>query len=1029
MKLPGASTGQWDYTYHNRADGVAGDRLLRKMTYPNGGTTTYDYKYYCFMYENCPTNSGLNSLVVKSKVNGGRSLTAGTWNFAYAESGEFDTTTIIGPTSKEIYKHYGLSHYGSKLIVPQPVYTNQNDNLWRTGLLVEKKIQTTSGTTLQTEQYDYSSRAISNEYYSRYPYTGTKRVSDPDIFVGFLAEKRVIRDGNTYTTKYENFTDNINPHKITETGQATRVTTLDYYPRLDDQNIVNQIDDEQYSSSTNRKITRTFDGNGNLKTENKYGVLTTYGYDGQGNIRSIKDARNKITTYGNFSRGIPRVETQPEGISISRTVDTYGNIKSITEGRGNTTSYIYEPLNRLKNISYPFGSDTDIVWGTTHRTLTRGGYTQVVTLDGFGRSICTQTENIFVGQSFDAVGNRKYETYPNFSSCSSTTRTNFTYDALNRLKRTTHTDGNYRETTYQSNNVQRLRDERGKLFNNSYQSYANPDQRELIGITGPENLSVSIGRNPLGQVTSINRNGVNRAYNYGTSVFLLSESNPETVTTTYGRDAVGNMTSRKVGSSGITNYTYDDINRLELSNYPGSTPDVSVSYDNNSNIKTINSGIANLTYTYDPNDNLTKEQHNIDNTNYFLSYSYTGLDHLNSITYADGSLVTYTSNDLGWPTKAAPYVDNITYDAFGRPTAFSYDNGRTQTQTYWARGWPRRTIVNGSFSNGNTSERERTYDAAGNLTNLDDRVDNLYDRSMTYDGLNRLKTAQGAWGNGTISYSTDDDITSKSMGTNSFNYSYSSAKNRVSSVSGLPNFITPAQYEYDVYGNITKKANNTTGWTYEYDNASNLRKVFDTNNILLRSYDYSGQKQRVRTVKTDETRIHIVSKEGRLMNEFVTTGTKPNIANVYVGSRLVAELESSNGPTPPATIFGWGYGNSADKLSYTSTFDLASIPDKVTLCIDGYGITYSTEVGVRVNGVLIGYMNPGGDPYETCFELTPSQVLVGTNTVLFTQDIPGQTWGVGGTSAEAIVVVIPFSIQNIIPPIIMLLLDEEEVAQ
>ena len=184
-----------------------------------------------------------------------------------------------------------------------------------------------------------------------------------------------------------------------------------------------------------------------------------------------------------------------------------------------------------------------------------------------------------------------------------------------------------------------------------------------------------------------------------------------------------------------------------------------------------------------------------------------------------------------------------------------------------------------------------------------------------------------------------------------------------------------------------------------------------------------------RTVKTDETRIHIVSKEGRLMNEFVTTGTKPNIANVYVGSRLVAELESSNGPTPPATIFGWGYGNSADKLSYTSTFDLASIPDKVTLCIDGYGITYSTEVGVRVNGVLIGYMNPGGDPYETCFELTPSQVLVGTNTVLFTQDIPGQTWGVGGTSAEAIVVVIPFSIQNIIPPIIMLLLDEEEVAQ
>lgn len=1014
VDFPGTNTGDWEYDYYNRADGVAGDRLIEEVTHPFGGTTTYDYEYHCFMYTSCSSSSQYNSLVVKSKVNGGRSITAGTWNFAYSESTTYDTTTITGPTSKEIYKHYGMLGFSNRITGSQPTYTNQIDDLWRTGLLVEKKIQTTSGSTLQTEEYDYSSRKISDEYYSRYPYTSSKKVSDYGVYAGYLTESRIIRDGKTYTTKYENFTDNLNPHKITEIGQSTRVTTLDYYPRSDGQNIVSQVDDEQYSGSTNRKITRTFDGNGNLKTKTRYGVLSTYGYDSQGNVTSVKDARNKITSYGSYYRGVPRVETQPESVSIARTVDTFGNIKSVNNGRNYTTNFTYDSLNRLKNTTYPFGSASSVTWGSTGQTLTRGGYTQIITVDGFGRTICTKTENIYVGEAYDAVGNRTYETYPNYTSCTDNTRTSFTYDALNRLKRSTHPDTKYTEITYQNNNVQRLRDERGSLFYSTYRSYASPDQQELISMTGPEALSLAIGRNDIGQVTSINRNGVNRTYNYGTSIFLLSETNPETGTTTYGRDAVGNMTSKKVGTSGTTNYTYDDLNRLELTNYPSGTPDVTTTYDKNSNVQTIDSSIADITYTYDPNDNLTKEQQNIDGDNYFLTYNYTSLDHLNSITYADGGLVTYSPNDLGWPTKASPYVSSVSYDAFGRPTTLDYANGRSQTQSYWTRGWPRRTIVNGSVS-----DRERTYDSAGNLIDLNDRLNNLYDRTMTYDGLNRLDTTNGAWGNGSVNYSTDDDITSKTMGSRSLSYGYSSANNRISSVSGLENFSSSAQYGYDVYGNIANKSNSSFGWTYDYDDASNLRQVFDNNSVLLRSYDYSGLKQRVKSVKTDETRIHIVSKAGQLMNEFVTTGTKPNIANVYLGSRLVAELESQMQPVPEPTIFGYGYGNNDHKDSYSTSFTLDKIPDTLRLCMDGYGISYATEVSVKVNGTLVGYMNPGGDPTQTCFDLTGSQLQLGSNTVLFSQAVSGQLWGVGIIQATAMYD------GGFIPAIIMLLLGEE----
>lgn len=1014
VDLPGnlSKTGRWVYEYYNRSSGAAGNRLIRKITYPQGGTVTYDYKYHCFIYTNCSDSSTYNSLVVKSKIRAGRNVASGTWNYSYSEANTFDTTTVTGPNNKIIYKHYGLYQFQNR-VAGSSTYTNQNDMLWRVGLLSEKKIQTLSGNTLQTEQYDYQPFKISNEYYSRYPYTISKRVSDPDVFTAYLVEKRIIRDGKTYTTKFENFTDNINPHKITEIGQATRVKTLDYYPRNNGQNIVSQVDDEQYSNNTNRKITRTFDNKGNLKTENKYGVLTTYGYDGQGNITSIKNARNKTTYFGNYYRGTARTENQPESVSITRTVDSFGNITSINNGRGHVTQYNYDDLNRLTKVYYPQGSTTNITWSTTSRVLTRGSYSQELYFDGFGRTTCTKTENIYIGQAYNAAGNQTFKTFPNFTSCTSSTRNSYTYDALNRLRRTTFPDNNYTEITYQNNNIQRLRDERGGLFYNSYRSYSSPDEQELIKITGPNSLNLNITRNILGQTTSVNRNGINRTFGYGSSIFLLSESHPETGTTTYGRDALGNLTSKRVGNSATTYYSYDDLNRLTLTNYPNSTPDISLTYDKNNNLKTINSGIANLSYTYDPNDNLIKEKQTIDGKSYYLSYSYTDLDHLNSITYADGGVVNYTSNDLGWPTKAAPYINNISYDAFGRPTQFVYANGRTQSQTYWSRGWPKRTIVDGGIS-----DRERSYDAAGNLTVLNDLLNNLYDRNMTYDGLNRLKTANGAWGSGTINYSTDDDITSKAMGTNSLNYNYSSS-NKISSVSGLQSFITPANYSYDVYGNITQKANNSFGWTYTYDDASNLRQVRDKSNTLLRSYDYSGQKQRIKSTKPDETRIHIVSKSGQLMNEFVISGTKPNIANVYVGNRLIAELESQSGPVAPATVYGWGYGNSANKNSYSTTFSLSKMPEKINLCVNGYGISYSTEVSVKINGTLIGYMNPGGDPTESCFEVQSSLLVLGSNTILFTQAVSGQTWGVSKVKAKPIY-------KNTFLPAIYLLLSGEE---
>ncbi|HEX7011998.1 MAG TPA: hypothetical protein VF161_04600 [Steroidobacteraceae bacterium] len=117
----------------------------------------------------------------------------------------------------------------------------------------------------------------------------------------------------------------------------------------------------------------------------------------------------------------------------------------------------------------------------------------------------------------------------------------------------------------------------------------------LMRIDAPEGVSTVFTRDILGLPTSVTQGGITRTYSYNTRNFLVSETNPETGTTTYGRDEVGNMTSRLVGSSGVTTYTYDGLNRLTAINYPGTTPDVAISYDGNNNVTSINNGVATQT--------------------------------------------------------------------------------------------------------------------------------------------------------------------------------------------------------------------------------------------------------------------------------------------------------------------------------------------------------------------------------------------------------------------------------------------------
>lgn len=1017
VSLPGGnSTGHWGYTYHQKSVGQPGDNALQTITYPMGATTTYDYQYVCILFNNCSTTGQFISLVTKSKINAGRGIARGTWIFNYSVSRDekYNIVEIVGPNSKEQYQHFKVA---IRVNLNQS-YFGQTLNLWRAGLLDKKTTSSLNNIVLQVENYQYDKRVISSEPYERTPYTfDLISANDPNTYQHYLTQRSITRDGTTYTTQYENFSDNINPHRIVETGQESKTTNLTYYPRRTNQNIVSQVQNERVAAGNNRAVTRSFDLRGNLTSEVRYGVITQYSYDSQGNVSSAQDARGNTTSYSNYNLGVARTERRPEGVTIIRTVDNFGNTESMRDGRGNTTRYSYDALNRLTSIVKPRGANIAISWTTQRRTLTRGRHRQVKRFDGLGRTICQDMAGVFIGMSYSAVGNRLHETYPNYGSCSNSPRTEFSYDGLNRAIRTKYPDTSSQTISYLSNNRQSLKDERGQTFVSSYRSFGSPDAQELIGVTGPNSLNYQVTRNILGQVSLIQRDGINRSFDFGSSIFLQNETNPETGRTVYTRDANGNMRSKKVGASPVTAYAYDNLNRLKTVNYPGATPDVSRTYDRSNNVIRINSGIADLKYSYDENNNLRREEQTLLGDTYFINYTYDDLDFLQSVTNPDNSLISYAPNALGWPTSAAPYVTDVSYNASGQPLSIRYQNGRTSTHTYQARLWPDRTTVNGGVSN-----RLRSYDNGGNLLSINDTLDNQFDRTMTYDGLNRLRAANGGWGAGEITYAAGDNIKAKRMGNTRLNYTYRTNVQQINSISGLDGFSSTANYEYDVYGNIRRKANNTQGWLYEYDDASNLRTVLDTSNTTLRNYDYSGLRQRVRSVKSDETRIYVVNQQGQIVRERVTEGDKPNITNVYLGNRLVAELEQASGGTPDVVDGpGFGGGNDDDAVVVTQSFVIEEAVESFEYCVDGFGINIVNEVSVAINGTRVGFLRAGRNGTTTCFNVPPGLLNIGTNTATFTQQNSDGTWGV---SNFVLNIEYLFSASSVLPAILLLLDDE-----
>ena len=831
----------WRYDNYGNLGTAAGSYLIQRVTYPQGGAVSYSYGWVNFNAQ----APGTLTPVVATKVGG-----SGTWTFAYApgSGGVHDQTFVNAPNGVTTYWHVGYNTVGS-------------GDVWKVGLLVQKTIGS-----VQTETYTWDKQVLSNEDYARVAPFNTK--ADINSVAPIMTGRTINRDGTNYSTTYSSFDAYGNPQLIAETGNASQSRSLTYHVDTNKW-IVNQLKDETISGVGS--IGRTFDGNGNLSSENKFGVATSFSRHSTGDIHTVTNARGAETTLTNYKRGIPQSEQHPESVSLSRIVSDAGNVVSETNGEGHTTTFTYDGLNRLTSINYPLRNDVAIAWSATARTVTRGGFIETTYFDGFGRPTTINTAGIARSMQYNALGQKTFESYPGSSS-----GTSFVYDLLDRLHTITHADSSGKSFAYGVGNTVTVTNERAHATTYTYRSFGDPDKKSLSAINAPvSSASMSIARNGLDQITQITQAGLTRSYGYDSRFFLTSETHPETGVTSFGRDPVGNLISRQVGGSPVTIYGYDALNRMTNIAYPSGTHSVALGYNKNNRLTAVSNGLAQRTYSFDANDKIDMESLIVDGITFSPTYGYDGNDQLNTITYPwSGRVVTYSPDALGRPTVAAPYVTGVNYWPSGQLQRISFANGVTTDFGQNARLWPSSIYTRKTSTYLNTAYG---YDYAGNPTTITDSVDSSFNRGLSYDAIDRVIRADGPWGAGTsIGYDGAGNITSQVLGGMNLSYGYD-GQGRLSTVSGGKNYT----FSYDVYGNAIGNGSSA----FSYDHASNLRCANCSVNPI--QYDYDGKNMRVSTLKNGSKTYEVYTHDGNLLMEY-TPATGLLVENIYVAGKRVA---------------------------------------------------------------------------------------------------------------------------------------------
>jgi RHS repeat-associated protein len=541
---------------------------------------------------------------------------------------------------------------------------------------------------------------------------------------------------------------------------------------------------------------------------------------------------------------------RPPPIGEHSNYDANGNVGTITDPNGVSTTFTYDARNRLltsttQSLVTQYGYDTH---GNLAFTIPPEGnridYTYTLT-DKLSQ--VTDTLGNKITYAYDVEGNRISE---NIYDPSNTLKKylTFTHDTYNRLKRIINPDSTYTEYAYDDKgNRTSFRDPRTNTTGLIY----DPLDR-LVGVTRPLNSLIDYGYDTHNNNNYvIDPNDYTTQYSYDDFGGRYRVISPDTGLSSATYDNAGNTITQTDANGSVITLAYDALNRQSLIQFSDSTQNITYVYDTGTYGKghltgrTDKSGA--YTFTYDGRGNLTQEQKTILGIQYTTGYSYNANDILSSLTYPSGRTVTYSRDAAGHisgiSTNGTTLASSLTYAPFGGITGLTYGNGILLTRAfdnqYRLSSLAASSVLNFSYN----------YDPNGNITSIIDSVN-------------------------------PPGGPSDQAGT----YSYVTGSNKLGAIAGS----NPMSFAYDANGNTTTE--NTQ--TFAYDLLNRLITITD-NGTQIASYTYNSLNQRVSKTTSSGTRIFHYDLQGHLIAETTSTGSTV-VEYIYLGDEILAQIRSGS---------------------------------------------------------------------------------------------------------------------------------------
>lgn len=537
--------------------------------------------------------------------------------YTYDDSGR--TVTVNVPTQ------------GSSAVVRETAY----DMLGRP---VKLTILDNGGTTYSETSTQYD--AVGRPYMTSNPYTGSPQYWTTTHFDTLGRPSVVISpDGKEATYVYAE-----NTSTVTDSTGKQLKTAADALGRI---TAVYEPDPTSGNSLT-------------LQTSYTYNAIDKL-------LRVIQGSQSRTFTYDDAGRLTSASNPETDNLSYRYQYNSYGLVTQRTDPRGVTTTYTYDTLNRLKQVSYnvlstgvPATPTVSFTYGTNASafnngrliTMTDGAGSENYTYDNLGRTIKLQKvvsgKTYTLQYAYNLADELTSVTYPSGRLVQQT------YDTIGRLTKVADAAATYANSFSYNSGFQTT----GFTYGNgvvAHFSYS-LDRLQLAS------LSYVKGSSTLFSLTySYAQNGGNNGQITGITDHVDSGRSA-----VYTYDALGRLSSAvTAGSAGYPKWglsmSYDRYgNRLNQTPTSGSPPTNSVA------INTATNQISGTGYSYDANGNMTGDGANA------LTYDADNRAVSVSGPYGSGS---YTYDGNGLRVKKLSGGTSTVYVFSGAKVVAEYDNG------------------------------------------------------------------------------------------------------------------------------------------------------------------------------------------------------------------------------------------------------------------------------------------------------------------------------------------------------------------